>query len=232
MSKCNKCKIEILDDAIMCPLCHRVLEHEDVESVERMDENHGSYSVMYPDVELSMRKLRRIIRITIFAAVLLEGIALFVNYVTDFDIKWSFVSAVVLAYGCFTLIYSAEKKKSLQRKIVMQTLLGLVLIVLIDVSLGFRGWSLSFGLPSMILLVDIGLFVLMLVDSANWQNFIMALIWIFVISVICAIPIFLGFVEFPLVGIISVVVTAVFLAGTIVIGDKQAEGEIKRRFHI
>lgn len=121
MSKCNKCKIEILDDAIMCPLCHRVLEHEDVESVERMDENHGSYSVMYPDVELSMRKLRRIIRITIFAAVLLEGIALFVNYVTDFDIKWSFVSAVVLAYGCFTLIYSAEKKKSLQRKIVMQT---------------------------------------------------------------------------------------------------------------
>lgn len=232
MSKCLKCNIDILDDAVMCPLCHRVLEQEGKEDVEEVGTNHGSRSVMYPDVEPAMRKLRMAIRIAVFASVLVEGAALLVNYLTDFDVKWSFVIGIVLAYGCFTLVYSAEKKKSLQRKLVMQTFLGLILIVLIDVFLGFYGWSLTFGLPSAILLVDIGIFVLMLADSANWQNYIVAQIWIFVFSVICAIPIFIGYVEFPLPGIISVVASALFLAGTIVIGDKQAENEIKRRFHI
>lgn len=232
MNKCVKCKIDVLDDAVMCPLCHRVLEQEGNENKEVDGANHGSRSVIYPDVEPAMRKLRMAIRIAVFASVLVEGIALLLNYLIDFDVKWSLVIGAALAYGCFTLIYSAEKKKSLQRKIVMQTILGLVLIVLIDVFLGFYGWSLTFGLPSAILLVDIGIFVLMLADSAYWQNYIIAQIWIFVFSVLCAIPIFIGKVGFPLLGIISVVASAIFLAGTIVIGDKQAENEIKRRFHI
>lgn len=232
MNKCVKCKIDVRDDAVMCPLCHSVLEQKENEEVEIIGTHHGSRSVMYPDVEPAMRKLRIVIRIAVFASVLVEGIALLVNYLIDFDVKWSFVSGAVLSYGCFTLIYSAEKKKSLQRKLVMQTALGLVLIVLIDVFLGFYGWSLTFGLPSAILLVDIGIFVLMLADSANWQNYIIAQIWIFVLSVLCAIPIFVGKVGFPWLGIISVVASAIFLAGTIVIGDKQAENEIKRRFHI
>lgn len=237
MSRCIKCKIEVLDDAVMCPLCHRVLERtndseETLEMDVEEDENHGSHSVTYPDVEPAIRKLRRANRIVIFSSVVLEMVALLVNYIIDFDVKWSYVSGLMLAYGCFTLLYSAEKTKSLQRKLVVQTVWALILVVLIDLSLDFFGWSLSFGMPSIILGMDIAIFVLMRVDTVNWQNYIMAQIWIFGISLACAVPVILGIVQFPLIAIIAPVVSAFSLIGTIVFGDKQAENEIKRRFHV
>lgn len=234
-----KCKIEILDDAVMCPLCHRVLEREEgaelqeEDAVNTTDEHHhGSHSVSYPDVEPAMRKMRFITKIVVFASVVLEIAALLVNYIIDFDIKWSLISGAALAYGCFTLIYSAEKTKSLQKKLVVQTLWALVLIFVIDLSLDFFGWSLSFGMPCLILGMDIAIFVLMRVDTVNWQNYIMAQIWIFGLSLACAIPVILGIPKFPWLAIIAPVVSAFSLIGTIVFGDKQAENEIKRRFHV
>lgn len=263
MRDCPRCKIHIVDDAVMCPLCHGVLRDgkyvvsgqnqgeqepeqtgaQSVEQIEEADEllgaelpgwesNHASRSVMYPDVEPSVRKVRMAIRISIFGACLAEFICVLVNYLTFTGVRWSIISAIGLFYGCFTLVYSVQRTRSHQRKMIVQLVFGLLVACGIDYALGFQGWSVSFVMPGAIVLMDISLIILMLLNSTQWQNYIMAQAWMIIISGICLIPTFMIPVEFKLFGMLAFVVSIFALAGSYVFGDKSAERELKRRFHV
>lgn len=271
MSKCKRCKINILDDAVMCPLCHGVL-YEDAEEVaenetavgangEKKEElaqftsegktaqsaadadllgedlpgwskNHASRSRMYPDVEPAMRKMRMVIRVSIFLAIVAECICVLINYLTYKNVKWSLVTGVALLYACFTLIYSVQKNKSHQRKMIGQLVIGVFLVIAIDASLGFSGWSLKYVIPSAIILMDIGFGVLMIINRRNWQSYIMSQIWMIVVSALCMIPTMKHSSDFPLFGVIAVVVSVLSLASSFVFGDKTTESELRRRFHM
>ncbi len=239
MSKCIRCKIKIADDAVMCPLCHGVLEQdEQVDNVENKDvqpgdlTSHASRSVMYPDVEIAMRKMRLVTRATVFFAIVAECIAAFINYLTYDGVMWSIVSGIALIYACFTLIYSVKRNRSHQRKMIVQLVVALVMFLAVDMALGYSGWSVMFAMPGAIIMMDIGIFVLMLVNRKNWQNYIMPQIWMIIVSLICSIPAFRGAVEFPIIIIAALLLSIFCFAGSVVFGDKKAASELNRRFHM
>lgn len=228
MSQCPKCKINILDDAVMCPLCRSVLEN----NKETVSE---SKSVMYPDISLRIKRSILAIRISIFAAIVIEAICIMVNYLTYglYEFRWSLLTGIGLLYGCISLVVSVRRTRSHRRKIVVQLGFWLLVLVGVDLSIGFNGWSIAFGFPISILMVLIGIAVLMIVKSEIWQTYIYPIIWLMVYSLITLLSAFVvKQVSFRLLDVISVLVVGTFLAGVIVIGERRAENELKRRFHV
>ncbi len=228
MNICKRCKVNIVDNTLSCPLCNGV-----VEKVVGEDASSSSHSIMYPQNSQSTRKLRFAIKLVVFVSVALECLLVFLNSLTGFEIKWSLISGVALAYGCFSLSYSAQRNKSHRKKMMVQAVMIMPVLAIIDIALGSAGWSINYAIPGVIIAMDIAILVLMLVNSRNWQSYLLLQVWHLFICIILSIFMFEGllFTSKLFIGIADAV-TLLLLCGTVVFGGKQATTELKRRFHV
>lgn len=229
LRRCNRCNIDIVDEAIECPLCHGVLDHEPGEEVTVGNE---SKSITYPDISAADRKLKFLIKIVIFAAIVTEVTVLIVNYYTFKGVYWSLIVGVALVYGCMTLFYLLQKRRSMQRIIQVQMYLSLIFFVVLDYLLGNKGWALAYAIPITFVAIDIGVVVLMIVGIDGWQSYIMTEIVTFVLSLLLVICHLLNILNTSFFAVFSAIITGLILLGTVMFGQRMISNEIKRRFRI
>lgn len=220
MSRCNKCNIEVLDETERCPLCNCVLE----QTVEV--EN------MYPNVRLKARKMMLFGRIYLFLAILTEALLLYINYVTAPKMWWSVITGMIFLYGYLLIRFAILGKTGYRIKIVVLVMIMILMMVAIDFVVGYHGWSLNYVLPSGILAVDVGILLLMLINRRNWQSYMMLQIFMMVCSVVPVIFAAVGIVTAPLLSQIALAFSVFLFLGTVIIGDRRARTELRRRFHV
>lgn len=222
MRECRKCKVEVLDDTTVCPLCNSVLEVSGEES-----EYNG-----YPDVKSVARKFVFVIRLYSFLAIIAETAFIIINYLNFHGIWWSAVSGISILYFYITLKYSLQKNKGYKNVIVMQVIGAVLLVVATDYIIGYQGWSVNYVLPAAVLLLDATIVTLMIVNISNWQTYITMQILTTVVSAACMLLWKLGIITNPIVSFISLAVSGCLLLGTLIFGDRTAKAELKRRFHV
>lgn len=93
MKECKKCRVEILDDTAICPLCSSVLETS----------GEQEQSTGYPDVKSVSRKLSFIVRLYSFLAIVSEAALIVFNYLYFHGVWWSAVTGICILYFYITL---------------------------------------------------------------------------------------------------------------------------------
>lgn len=234
MNRCHRCNVNVLDDSVVCPLCNGVLETDKEEN--RMEpenmEMYLSRSLMYPDVEPSMKRAKFVIKIFIFLSIVIEAILITINYFTYTGLKWSLICGAAFAYMDFSLIYSFRKNKSHRAKMLVLALGAMTLVYIIDMALSYTGWSVNYAIPIIIMFMDVNILVLMLVNIHEWQNYILVQFGMLMISLIFVILIIPGIITHPVLTVVAAGITALLLASTLVFGDKKATTELGRRFRV
>ena len=220
MSRCKQCNVEILDETERCPLCHSVLE----KTVEV--EN------MYPNVRTMTRRLALLSRIYLFVAILGEALLIYLNVLSDSEMFWSAIPGLAMLYGYLVLRYAILGKSGYKGKIIVLTLIAILMVVAIDFVVGYRGWSVNYALPSAILLVDAGILILMCINRRNWQSYMMWQIFMILCSVVPLVLYAVGIVTAPLFALLAFAFSAALFLGTLIIGDRRARTELRRRFHV
>lgn len=220
MSRCKQCNVEILDETERCPLCHSVLE----KTVEV--EN------MYPNVRTMTRRLALLSRIYLFVAILVEALLIYLNVLSDSEMFWSAIPGLAMLYGYLVLRYAILGKSGYKGKIIVLTLIAILMVVAIDFVVGYRGWSVNYALPSAILLVDAGILILMCINRRNWQSYMMWQIFMILCSVVPLVLYAVGIVTAPLFALLAFAFSAALFLGTLIIGDRRAGTELRRRFHV
>lgn len=220
MSRCKQCNVEILDETERCPLCHSVLE----KTVEV--EN------MYPNVRTMTRRLALLSRIYLFVAILVEALLIYLNVLSDSEMFWSAIPGLAMLYGYLVLRYAILGKSGYKGKIIVLTLIAILMVVAIDFVVGYRGWSVNYALPSAILLVDVGILVLMCINRRNWQSYMMWQIFMILCSVVPLVLYAVGIVTAPLLALLAFAFSTALFLGTLIIGDRRARTELRRRFHV
>ena len=220
MSRCKQCNVEILDETERCPLCHSVLE----KTVEV--EN------MYPNVRTMTRRLALLSRIYLFVAILVEALLINLNVLSDSEMFWSAIPGLAMLYGYLVLRYAILGKSGYKGKIIVLTLIAILMVVAIDFVVGYRGWSVNYALPSAILLVDAGILILMCINRRNWQSYMMWQIFMILCSVVPLVLYAVGIVTAPLFALLAFAFSAALFLGTLIIGDRRARTELRRRFHV
>lgn len=220
MSRCKQCNIEILDETERCPLCNSVLEQTiEVEN-------------MYPNVRTMTRRLMLLSHIYLFCAILTEVLLIYLNIANESEMYWSAITGLALFYGYMLLRYAILGKSGYKSKIIVSTLIGILMMVAIDFVVGYRGWSLNYVLPSAILLIDVSILVLMFCNRRNWQSYMMWQIFMILCSIVPLILYALGIVTTLILGGIAFAFSTFLFLGTLIIGDRRARTELKRRFHV
>lgn len=220
MSRCKQCNVEILDETERCPLCHSVLE----KTVEV--EN------MYPNVRTMTRRLALLSRIYLFVAILVEAPLIYLNVLSDSEMFWSAIPGLAMLYGYLVLRYAILGKSGYKGKIIVLTLIAILMVVAIDFVVGYRGWSVNYALPSAILLVDAGILILMCINRRNWQSYMMWQIFMILCSVVPLVLYAVGIVTAPLLALLAFAFSTALFLGTLIIGDRRARTELRRRFHV
>lgn len=220
MSRCKQCNVEILDETERCPLCHSVLE----KTVEV--EN------MYPNVRMMTRRLALLSRIYLFVVILVEALLIYLNVLSDSEMFWSAIPGLAMLYGYLVLRYAILGKSGYKGKIIVLTLIAILMVVAIDFVVGYRGWSVNYALPSAILLVDVGILILMCINRRNWQSYMMWQIFMILCSVVPLVLYAVGIVTEPLLAVLAFAFSAALFLGTLIIGDRRARTELRRRFHV
>ena len=220
MNQCQKCNAYIRDEGKVCPLCGSPLFLVPTEMQH----------VGYPNVEQRIRLMRLLIKIVIFVSVVAEGILVFLDYFLDGEFSWSMITAVGLAFGCFTMTYSFQNNKSLQRKLVVQLIAAIVVLLLLNRIIGHGDWGLSIGVPSAIGAIEIAVLSLLFTDLSHWQIYVMAQVYITVISVVMLVVAVVNNTDPILFSAIAVAFAGVVLAGMLVFGGRHMTNELKRRY--
>ena len=220
MSRCKQCNVEILDETERCPLCHSVLE----KTVEV--EN------MYPNVRTMTRRLALLSRIYLCVAILVEALLIYLNVLSDSEMFWSAIPGLAMLYGYLVLRYAILGKSGYKGKIIVLTLIAILMVVAIDFVVGYRGWSVNYALPSAILLVDAGILVLMCINRRNWQSYMMWQIFMILCSVVPLVLYAVGIVTAPILALLAFAFSTALFLGTLIIGDRRARTELRRRFHV
>lgn len=220
MSRCRQCKVEILDETERCPLCDCVLEQTiEVEN-------------MYPNVRIKAKKMQLFGRIYLFAAIVAVSIMLAINVMMESGIWWSLIVGLPVFYGYLLIRFAILGKTGYRIKALVLTLFAILMLIGIDFLEGYHGWSFNYVVPSGIILMDIGIIVLMLVNHRNWQSYLMIQIIMILCSFVPILFIFLGIVTEPILSEAAMAFSVFLFLGTVIIGNRRAKVELKRRFHI
>lgn len=221
MSKCKQCGVTVRDHTEVCPLCKCVLETD------------GLSEDKYPDIWAKNHVLKLVIRIYLFAAIVLESILVYCNLVYFNGLYWSIITGVILAYIYLTLAYTVSYSRSGYRmKIVVGVAGAILLLVVVDHVLGNNGWSVDYAFPTALLLVDVTILCLIFFNRRNWQSYLCFQIVMIFFSLIPFLLNLMGYMRVMFLADLALVVSVFMFLGTVIIGGKRATTELKRRFHI
>lgn len=221
MSRCQNCNVEILDHTNYCPLCKCVLEAGGENRI-----------AAYPNARVVVRRFRLLENLILFVSIVVESVLFLINYWTDTHILWSLIAGLILFYGNVVLRLAIVGRSSYMFKSLCLIFIGVLILLGIDYLTGYRGWSINYALPLGILFMDVGIIVLMIVNHRNWQSYMMVQIFTIIVSILPVVLLVLGIIDFPYLAIIAMVVSVLLFLGTLIIGDRRARTELKRRFHL
>ncbi len=222
MRECMNCRVEILDDSSVCPLCNRVLEIR----------GEHPKCAGYPDVKAASRRLSFVVRLYSFVAIVTETLFIILNHFYFTEIWWSAISGISILYCFITLNYSLQKNKGYKTVIVVQVVGAVLLIIAADYIVGYRGWSVNYVLPGAILLLEATVAILMIVNASNWQSYILMQILTVLVSLVCVLLWSFGVIKDPFLTVLALSVSLCMLLGTLIFGERKAKTELKRRFHV
>lgn len=213
-----------MDDAMVCPLCRSVLE---------VDRQIKQKPRMYPVVVQRTKALKLISRIYILAAILCEITLMLVNYYTYRGVKWSLICGGAFLYLFLTLKYSIDNPNAgIRMKLIVQSVGFVLLSVLIDNIIGYRGWSVNYAIPCMIILMDIAIAILMIINIDFWQSYIVMQLFMVFVSIVVIVLSGFHIVSRPVLTYVAAGVSILIFLLTLVLGDSKAREELKRKFHI
>lgn len=216
------CKVDILDKTDKCPLCNHVLEWDGSEK-----EN------LYPNARVQRRKYQFLENVFLFASIVLWIVLFAIDYITDPNNLWSFTVGLVIIFANVLLRLTILGKSSYMAKIIWTIIIAMAFLIEADFLTGNHGWGLNFAMPTALLLWDIAIIILMLfVNRRNWQSYIMDQLTALVACGVIAILMLMRIITFPYYAIGVQVFTVLLFIGTVIIGDRKAREELKRRFHL
>lgn len=186
----------------------------------------------YPEVGKRRQKMKYAVRICWIAALVAFGILKTVAIHVGFERHWDYMVGGCLLYLMFTFHASFLGKRGYQFKMIAQTIGALLLVVLIDIILGFHGWSLNYVVPGAFVLIDVAILILMLVNSRNWQSYIPIQILVAGLSLSSLVFYSTRFMTEWLPAMLGFFVVCVIFVCTLLVGGKRAVAELRRRFHV
>ena len=227
MRVCHSCGVEILDPINICPLCHCITADEEPKMRDALPRPG------YPYVD--SRRKRGQITLRIYTAAAAAALfILAVIHAAAAQGHWNRIVLIALfaVYGFAVLRATLLHPLAYRIKTILLALLAFLILVFIDLSWGFYGWSFRYVYPALLVVLELIAVLYIVLNRSNFQSYIplqIVLILLACVPFICY-PLHV-FVTIRVDAAVLVFVVLVFVM-TVLLGGRRARTELMRRFHL
>lgn len=221
MKYCDKCKVKVIGDRKVCPLCQGILPEGDGDNTE-----------VFPKIPTMYRKYNLFFRILIFISITAGVISVAVNLMIPQSGGWAWFVVLGIACMWIMLAVAVRRRSNIPHSIVNQVFLVCVLTVLWDWLTGWRGWSLDYVVP---IACGVGLLCLAIVSRVMNLDIQDYMVYLCVVCLFGAVPIvfyFMGWLKVVYPGLICVAGCIISFAGLMLFQGENMKNELKRRLHL
>jgi hypothetical protein len=221
MKTCKRCKVNVEEDADICPLCRTVLTDIGGEKPDKT----------YPAIEVNSHKYNIIKRLFLFVSIISAVASVITNYLTYNGVMWSAITISAIIYFWVIMSYSIKRNRNIASHILVQVICVSILTVVMDNSIGYSGWSVNNVIPEIMILANVAVLVLVFTNRMYWHTYVINQIVIAICGLIPGILLLCGLITVHIPTIIATATSFLVLVIMIIFGDKTIKSELKRRFH-
>lgn len=226
MKTCEECRVRVATEKEFCPLCGNALAAGQGAPAYRLPGNR------YPNLGPTLVQFNLLRRLLIFITLLSCGVSVLVNWLVTPGYWWCFIVIASVLYCWLTIPPLLRRGRNFASQVVLQVFLTGGLVVGLDFFVGYRGWSVSYVVPSLLCAGILAIGLMAVFNRTNWAQYILYQVLMGIFGFIPLVLYLLGLSR----NLVMVLVTAglglASLLVMLVFGDRTIKSEFKRRFHI
>ncbi len=187
--------------------------------------------MLYPEIS-NIKKSNKIIKSLMVVSVLVSIILLILNAFIKPQLHWSFLFIVGIVYIWVTTIYSIKKNVNIASHVMLQMLCVSILIVLVDVIIGYKGWSLIIGIPIIVIVANLTMLILTIISHKKYVKYVIYQAIIFIFTIALLFGILIGIIKINILYIIAFGIGIISMIMSFSLCGKQIIEELNKRLHI
>ena len=187
--------------------------------------------MLYPKIT-NIKRSREIITILKVMSVFLCLMLITINYTFSKNLNWSIIVIISIVYLWYSIIYALDKSVNLASYILFQMTVISILLFVIDYLFGFKQWSLSIGIPIVIMVSNITMVIITMLKYKKYVKYALYEILILLFSIIYNIEISIASNHSPLLNIITLWTSITNLSFVLILNYDVIKIEFQKKFHI
>lgn len=186
--------------------------------------------MLYPKIA-NIRKSNLAIHILSILSVIIITTSLLINYLISTKIHWAYIVIIGIIYTWITISYSLKKNKNIGSHIILQLCIVSLVSVCLDFVIGYRGWSVNYAIPIVVITSNICFFVLAIVTYRKYIQYMVYQLMIFIFNIIPIVLLLTGITR-SVITIIAIVIGVTNFIFACIVCRKEIWQEMKGRFHL
>ena len=187
--------------------------------------------MIYPQ-ELSSKKKNRLINIFLICSFIFAGILLVINKITTPLIPWAAITNAVIIYVWITVIYSIKRNTNIGGHVLLQMIAISFIILYIDMRFRFHGWSISIGIPIVLMICNIMMLVMSMINYRHYIKYAIYHLVIVIMSIGQVIISLQSNIDMQVLNIIAVGISISSFIISLFLNYKDFYKVLECKFHI
>lgn len=221
MQSCIHCKVNIMGEHSVCPLCGGILE----------DKGEQSYDV-FPQIPTIYQEFNFFIRLLVLISIVAVVISFAINMIFTEKSRWSILVAAGVLCMWISLYFIIRKRNNIAKTILWQVGIIIVLSLIWDKSMGWIGWSIDYVIPTVCVLTMIVMAVGAKILKIGVRDQTVYLLLDAIFGFIPAVFIIFGKVNVLFPSVICVAASIISLSALILFEGDNIKTELYKRMHI
>lgn len=173
-----------------------------------------------------------IIDALLFFTVIISAILILINKLTTPNVSWAYIAIGGIVYFWVTLLYSLKRNTNIAAHVLLHMIATSVVVLNIDKSLVFRGWSISIAIPIILIVANSTMLALSIIDSKKYIRYAIYQLVIVCISIVQFVIVMNLNIDFKVLNIVSVVISLLNFIISLILSYKEFYKIIICKFHI
>lgn len=219
MKHCPKCKVDVRGFPIYCPLCQGKLNGE-------------GEAPFFPKVPSIYEKYRLFFQILALSGIGIAVVAVTVNLMVPQTGRWSLL--VLLGIGSLWLSVgvSARNLHHVTHVIMTQSFVGSLLFVVWDFVVGWRGWSIDYAVPILLMISLLTMQILIKARGIKTEDYMVCTSFHALVGLVPLVLYLTGSLNQVIPTLICIALSALLLAGLLIFKWGELLAEYHKRFRI
>ena len=187
--------------------------------------------MIYPQ-KLSSKKGDKVLKILLFASIILGVILVIINKLTTPKIHWAALANCGIIYAWITVMYSIKKSTNVAGHVLIQTIAISAVMLYVDDRTGFRGWAINIAIPIVLIIANVTMLILTIVTRKNYIKYAIYQLLIVLISLTSLLLMPEKIIEFEILSDIAMAISILNLFISLVLCFKDVKEALVRKLHM